>query len=114
MNQDLQKKPFVSVVMPVRNEADFIDRCMKSVLAQEYPPELMEIIIADGLSTDETRVKLEKLREISEIPIIIVDNPEQIAPCGLNRAIAKAGGEIIVRVDGDCEIEEDYVASCVK
>lgn len=114
MNQDLQKKPFVSVVMPVRNEADFIDRCMKSVLAQEYPPELMEIIIADGLSTDETRVKLEKLREISEIPIIIVDNPEQIAPCGLNRAIAKAGGEIIVRVDGHCEIEPDYVANCVK
>jgi succinoglycan biosynthesis protein ExoA len=114
MNQELRKKPFVSVVMPVRNEVDFIDRSLKAVLAQNYPPDSMEIIIADGLSTDETRAHIENLKLTTEIPIIIVDNPERIAPSGMNRAIAKSVGEIIVRVDGHCEIEPDYVANCVK
>jgi glycosyltransferase involved in cell wall biosynthesis len=114
MKQDLPKKPSVSIVMPVRNEADFIERSLNAVLAQKYPSEAMEIIIADGLSTDATRSQIEKLKSVSEIPIRIVDNPERIAPSGLNRAIAKARGEIIVRVDGHCEIEPDYVANCVK
>lgn len=114
MKQDLRKKTFVSIVMPVRNEADFIDRSLKAILAQKYPSGSMEIIVADGLSTDETRTQIEKLKTISDIPITIIDNPERIAPSGLNRAIAKAKGEIIVRVDGHCEIEPDYVANCVK
>ncbi len=104
----------VSVVMPVRNEADFIERSLNAVLAQKYPHELMEIIVADGLSTDATRTIIEKLLTVSDIPIIIVENPGRIAPSGLNRAIAKAKGDIIVRVDGHCEIEPDYVANCVK
>jgi succinoglycan biosynthesis protein ExoA len=114
MQEDSGKSASVSVVMPVRNEADFIERSLNAVLAQKYPHELMEIIIADGLSTDATRAKIEKLRTISDIPIIIVDNPKLIAPTGLNAAIVKAKGEIVVRVDGHCEIEPDYVANCVK
>lgn len=113
MKQDLQK-PSVSIVMPVHNEADFIERSLRAVLAQTYPSALMEVIIADGLSTDATRAEIEKLKAVSKIPIQIVDNPKQIAPSGLNRAIRQAKGEIIVRVDGHCEIEPDYVANCVK
>ena len=47
--------PFVSVLMPVRNEAAFIGRGLAAVLAQDYPRDRMEIIIADGLSNDGTR-----------------------------------------------------------
>lgn len=114
MKQDLRKNPLVSVIMPVRNEADFIDQSLTAVIAQTYPPESLEIIVADGLSTDQTRAKIEKLKAATEIPIRVVDNPERIAPCGLNRAIAEARGEIIVRVDGHCEIEPEYVANCVR
>jgi succinoglycan biosynthesis protein ExoA len=106
--------PFVSVVMPVRNEADFIERSLNAVLAQTYPHDLLEIIIADGFSTDDTRVLIAKLKNTTDIPIKIVDNPQGIAPTGLNAAIAVAGGEIIVRVDGHCEIAADYVANCVR
>jgi len=106
--------PTVSVVMPVRNEADFIERSLNAVLAQNYPHEAMEIIIADGLSTDATRELIENLKAKTEIPIRVVDNPEHIAPTGLNRAVSEAKGEIVVRVDGHCEIEPDYVANCVK
>lgn len=106
--------PFVSVVMPVRNEADFIERSLTAVLAQTYPHDSMEIVIADGLSTDETRSLIERLASVSDIPICIVDNPERIAPTGLNYAIAKSKGEIVVRVDGHCEVDPDYVVNCVK
>lgn len=106
--------PFVSVVMPIRNEADFIKRGLKAVFAQTYPLELLEIIIADGQSNDGTKGIIEKLRNETNTSITIVNNPERIAPTGLNRAIARSKGEIIVRVDGHCEIEPDYVANCVK
>lgn len=114
MQQKSEKLPFVSVVMPVHNEADFIKRSLNAVIAQKYPPDLMEIIIADGLSDDSTREKIEELKKTTSIPIIIVDNPKKIAPAGLNSAIKIAKGEIIVRVDGHCEVEADYVENCVR
>jgi succinoglycan biosynthesis protein ExoA len=105
--------PFVSVVMPVRNEADFIARSLGCVVAQDYPRERFEIIVADGMSTDATR---EIVRSVANgAPAVrLVDNPGRIAPSGLNAAIAQARGEIIVRVDGHCEVAPDYLRNCVR
>jgi cellulose synthase/poly-beta-1,6-N-acetylglucosamine synthase-like glycosyltransferase len=100
--------------MPVRNEASFIERSLSAVLRQTYPANLMEIIIADGMSSDETREIIERLGRGTEIPVFIVDNPKEIAPTGLNRAFESARGDFIVRVDGHCEIAEDYVETCVE
>ena len=100
--------------MPVRNEADFIERSLASVLQQNYPHELLEIVIADGASTDDTVDRILKLSARSDIKVKTVQNPKKIAPAALNIAIANAVGDIFVRVDGHCEIESDYVANCVK
>ncbi|MBI1760306.1 MAG: glycosyltransferase family 2 protein [Acidobacteria bacterium] len=105
--------PFVSVVMPVRNEAGFIARSLGCVLAQDYPRECLEIIVADGRSTDATRELIQQW-QAEHSNLHLVDNPGQIAPTGLNAAIAHARGEIIVRVDGHCEIAPDYVRNCVR
>ncbi len=110
----INKKPLVSIIMPVYNEATFIRRSLGAILEQSYPTELLEIIIADGMSSDNTRDAIEQIKTESQFPIVIVDNPQRIAPAGLNRAIASAKGEIIIRVDGHCEIEPDYVENCVK
>ncbi len=106
-------RPFVSVIMPVRNEAAFIERSLTAVLRQTYPNDLLEVVVADGMSTDATREIIERLSGDTEVPIFVVDNPKLIAPTGLNCAFEKARGEIIVRVDGHCEIEPEYVESCV-
>lgn len=111
--QESKTRPFVSVIMPVRNEARFIGRALRSLFNQTYPKDLMEIIVADGMSADETRSVVEQLAAEADVPVKIVDNPKQIAPSGLNRAVEKASGEIIIRVDGHCEVDEDYVANCV-
>ncbi len=106
-------QPFVSVIMPVRNEAAFIERSIAAVLEQTYPHDLIEVIVADGMSTDVTRNIVDRLAKDSEIPVYLVENPNLIAPSGLNRAIEASRGEIIVRVDGHCEIDPDYVVNCV-
>ena len=106
--------PFVSVLMPVRNEADFIERSLGSVLTQSYPHARLEIIVSDGASTDETVELIRDLADRTDIPIRTIQNPKRIAPSALNLAIAHARGDIFVRVDGHCEIDPDYVANCVK
>ena len=98
--------------MPVRNEAAFIERSLRSVLAQDYPNDRFEVLIVDGVSDDPTR------SIISRAPgscrrLIVLDNPDQIVATGLNLALPLTRGEIIVRVDGHCEIAPDYVARCV-
>jgi succinoglycan biosynthesis protein ExoA len=112
--KDKTETPFVSVIMPVRNEADFIERSLQAVFAQTYPHNSMEIIVADGCSTDATIALIEKLKDASDISISVIENLGRIAPTGLNCAIAAAKGEIIVRVDGHCEIEPEYVENCVR
>ncbi|HEX9004828.1 MAG TPA: glycosyltransferase family 2 protein, partial [Blastocatellia bacterium] len=99
--------------MPVRNEADYIANSLGAVLEQDYPADLMEIIVADGMSTDATREVVRSLQ--ARFPNVrLIDNPGKIAPTGLNRAINEARGDIIVRVDGHCEIEPDYVRRSVE
>jgi succinoglycan biosynthesis protein ExoA len=105
--------PHVSIIMPIRNEADFIARSLDAVLSQDYPPELMEIILADGMSTDGTREIVQAFQ--GEHPNLrLIDNPGGIVSTGLNRALRKATGEVVVRVDGHCEIGQSYVRRCVE
>ena len=46
--------PFVSLIMPVRNEGKFITECLDAVMGQDYPPDRLEVFIVDGMSTDST------------------------------------------------------------
>lgn len=108
-----QPLPFITVVMPVRNEANYIARSLTSVIEQDYPAERMEIIVADGMSTDSTR-EIVKLFQARVANIRLIDNPGKIAPTGLNRATESAQGEIIARVDGHCEIAPDYLRRAIE
>lgn len=47
--------PSVTLILPIRNEAAHIGRSLAAILAQDYPPERMEILVVDGLSDDGTR-----------------------------------------------------------
>jgi glycosyltransferase involved in cell wall biosynthesis len=105
--------PFVSVVMPVRNEGAFMTRSLGSVIAQDYPADRLEVLVVDGMSSDGTRDVVaqfvSKFRNVA-----LLDNPAGIVPNGLNIALSKASGEVIVRVDGHCEIATDYVRRAVE
>jgi cellulose synthase/poly-beta-1,6-N-acetylglucosamine synthase-like glycosyltransferase len=102
----------VTVVVPLRDEAPAIGRCLDAILAQDYPRNRMEVIVADGRSTDGSREIVERLRE-RDPRVALVDNPERIVPTGLNRALRQASGSVIVRVDARTEIASDYVRIAV-
>lgn len=104
--------PHVTLIMPVRNEAGFINRSLGAVLAQDYPQDRLEVIVADGMSTDGTREAVASL-QTSNSNLTLIDNPKKIAPTALNLAIARAKGQFIVRVDGHCEIARDYISRCI-
>jgi succinoglycan biosynthesis protein ExoA len=106
-------EPFVSVIMPVRNEANFLAKSLGSVLAQDYPHSRMEVLVTDGMSGDGTRAEIDRLAGTTDIPVIALDNPGRIAPTGLNVGLSRARGDVIVRIDGHTIVEADYVRQCV-
>ncbi len=104
--------PVVTVAMPCLNEAAFVEACLRSIQKQSYPSDRMEILVADGGSADGTRDLLAGFaREDSRIRMI--DNPDRIQAAGLNRVLAVARGEVIIRMDVHCEYAPDYVEKCV-
>ncbi|MBW6473086.1 MAG: glycosyltransferase family 2 protein [Anaerolineaceae bacterium] len=105
--------PFVSILLPIRDETDTIERCLAAVLAQDYPLERLEVLIADGMSADGTRAQLEAV-SVAHPHVQVFDNPGQIVSTGLNLLTCEAHGDVLIRVDGHCAIAPDYVRNCVR
>ena len=95
--------PFVSVLVPVRNEAVFITETLRQLLDQEYDPARFEVIVADGASTDSTR-DLVRALQARHPNLHLVDNPTLWSSAGRNAALEVARGDIIVLIDGHCDL----------
>jgi glycosyltransferase involved in cell wall biosynthesis len=105
-------RPLVSVVITCRNAEPYIARCLDSVLATDYPRERMEILVADGGSSDGTRPLL--VRYVALHPtIVLLDNPRGTIPAGLNAAIRAASGDIVIRMDPHALYPTDYISRLV-
>lgn len=103
----------VSIAMPAYNEERYLEACIASVQAQDYPREQIEILVADGRSTDRTREILARL-SAADSRIKLVDNPLRLQAAGLGQAVRVAQGDIIIRMDVHCEYAPDYVRKCVE
>ena len=96
----------ISFVMPVRNEAQYLEAAVRSVMSQQVPGK-SELILAIAPSSDDTLGVAKRLQQ--EFPdLVIVDNPKGITPAALNVAIAKARYEVVIRVDAHSELPEGY------
>ncbi len=104
--------PAVSIILPVLDERATIDAVLASLLDQRYDGPL-EIIVADGGSTDGTRDRLEAWQRRTDGRVRVVDNPQRRQSPGLNRAAELASGEILVRADGHTVYAPDYVERSV-
>ena len=104
--------PSVSVVMPVRNEAQHISAAVQAVLAQQYQGDL-DIWIAVAPSDDATENLVKELVE-SHLNVFSVENPAGVTPSGLNAAISASSGEVVVRVDGHVRLCVGYITMAVE
>jgi succinoglycan biosynthesis protein ExoA len=105
--------PFVSVYMPCLNERHHVEACLRGVLAQDYPGGRLEVLVADGRSTDGTREILAGI-SAADPRVVLVDNPARIQAPGMNEALRRARGDVLVRMDVHCDYAPDYVRSCVE
>ncbi len=105
--------PFITVIIPCRNEEKHIDKCLDSTVNTEYPKSKLEVLVMDGMSGDGTR---EKIKGFSgRWPFIrLMDNPKKTVPAALNIGIENAKGEIIIRLDAHSIYNKDYIPKCVK
>jgi glycosyltransferase involved in cell wall biosynthesis len=112
MSTPLLKKPLVSVIVPCRNEAQFIESCLRSILRQNPPEGGFEVIVADGISTDGTAEILQDMVE-QHPQLRVIKNPGRIVSTGLNAAIRAARGDIIIRMDAHTVFAPDYIRQCL-
>ena len=105
----------VSVIVPCYNEARTIGGLLDAIAGQTYPIDSLEVIVSDGGSTDATRAILsEHTRSRPQAQVRVVDNPDRSIPAALNRAIAVASGNVIVRLDAHAVPPPSYIARCVE
>jgi succinoglycan biosynthesis protein ExoA len=112
-NLTAQDSPAVTVIVPCREEDRYIADCLKSILAQEPVTGGIEVVVADGMSTDRTREILTVFAKENG-QIRIVDNPSGIVSTGLNAAISVAQGRIIIRMDAHAIYAKDYIRQCIE
>ncbi len=105
--------PTVSIIVPIRNEANYIGATLRTLLDQDFPQEEFEVLVADGGSTDATVAIVRGLQ--AEYPNLqLYFNPQRISSAARNIAIRHMTGRYAVIVDGHCHIpDRNYLRNVV-
>lgn len=107
--------PKVSVIVPCYNEQSTIRSLLEALHGQTFPRGEMEVLIADGMSSDGTRREIAAFqRDFPDLDVRVLDNPHRTIPSALNRAIEASRGGIIIRLDAHSKPYPDYVENCVQ
>jgi len=104
-------KPPVTIILPVFNEIETIDETLTSLVGQDYAGRL-DVIVADGGSTDGTREKLEEWAR-AQSNVSVIDNEHRVQSYGLNAAAEASTAPLVVRADGHTHYASDYVRQSV-
>lgn len=105
----------VSVIIPCYNEEKTIAKVLMALLAQTYPTHQIEVLIADGQSSDRTRVEIaEFCAAHPELLVRVLENVKQTIPSGLNIALQAASGSFIIRMDAHSEPNTSYIQKTVE
>ncbi len=105
--------PFVSIIIPCRNEEKYIAKCLDSIIINDYPKEKLEVLVMNGASEDKTKQIVQTYTE--RYPFIkLRENPKKFTPFGLNIGLKEAKGGVIMRMDAHAGYERDYISKCMK
>ena len=102
MNSNL---PFISIVIPVRNEERFIKETIRQIIEQDYPSDQFEVLIADGMSEDQTRQIVFGISE-DHPNVRLSVNPRCLPSSGRNVGFENGQGDIFLVIDGHCYIPD--------
>ncbi|MBV8159825.1 MAG: glycosyltransferase family 2 protein [Acidimicrobiia bacterium] len=102
----------VTVVVPMLDEIGFIDDCLDGFSKQTYPPELLDVIVVDGGSSDGSR-QVVAARADAAPWLRVVDNPARIVSAGFNRGVEAARGDVVCLFSAHGVPDPEYVARSV-
>jgi cellulose synthase/poly-beta-1,6-N-acetylglucosamine synthase-like glycosyltransferase len=109
-------QPSVSVIIAARNEQELIADCLQSVLAQDYPSDLCDVIVVDDHSDDKTSLIAENVASGKSVPVKILTAP--LCPVGIGPkknalafGISQSSGEILIFTDADCRVSTSWIRS---
>jgi glycosyltransferase involved in cell wall biosynthesis len=105
--------PLVTVLVPSRNEARFIESCLTSVVTNGYPESLLQVLVIDGQSDDGT-VEIVRGYEKSHPCVSLIENPRRITPSALNLGVKAARGDFIVWMSAHNKYDGGYIGNCVE
>jgi len=104
--------PVVSLIIPAFNEEKYIGTVLGQLLAQDYPPGKMEILVMDGGSSDRTREIVNGFAEKNP-GIRLLINERQYVPFALNLGIREAIGDPVLIIGSHSEYPPDYITRLV-
>lgn len=108
--------PFITAMIVVRNEEQYIEKCFRSLLEQSYPPDCYEILIIDGMSEDQTLALALETQKLygAENAVRYIKNPKKLLAAGWNLGIQNARGEFVVRIDAHGYADRDFLLKSVE
>lgn len=114
LREEREELPFVSIVLPCRNESRRIAACLRSLVEGSYPSDRLEILVADGMSTDGTRDVIEAYASESGANIRVLENSGLAMPYGANLGLRAAQGDVLFVLNSHSTYSPEYVARCVE
>ncbi len=112
MRRALAPSPFVTCVIPCRNESDFIERCLASVVMLDWPKNRVEVIVCDGGSADGTAEIVERFADAHPY-IKLITNPKRTLASGWNLGLANASGDVVCMMIAHQTYEPEYIGTSV-
>lgn len=106
--------PLVTIIVPCRNEARYLQRSLGSAVAQDYPKDRTEFVVADGMSDDGSPEIAREILTRAGHRFAIIANPDRVTPIALNLCIERARGDVILYLIAHCELAPDYVRRSVE
>lgn len=111
--EETSLRPFVTIAIASSDDETRIEACLRSALSQDYPSELVEVLVADAMSMDATREVV--LRVVGAEPRLrMLDNPQRTRAAALNTILRAGRGEIFVPMDPGGDYGRTHVTKCVE
>jgi glycosyltransferase involved in cell wall biosynthesis len=101
-----------SVIIPCRREAQYIEKCVRSALANADDGLEIEVLVIDGMSDDGTRDSVARM-QAENANVSLIDNPKRITPAAMNIGIERSHGEYIFILGAHAAIPPRYIRDCI-
>jgi len=103
-------KDFISILIAVKNEEQYLDNCIKSLINQNFPQDMYRLVVIDGLSTDQTLKIASEWQSKYSSQISVCNNPLEWQASGRNIGMKnEVDSNMVAYIDGHCIADKNWL-----